>query len=79
MTQTDAIAAVFKGISPALEENGFAAVVPENTEKGALPTVTDGEHTYMDFAGEKGKLRLEVFGMQQWHMLLLLSSIEGLC
>lgn len=64
MTQTDAIAAVFKGISPALEENGFAAVVPENTEKGALPTVTDGEHTYMDFAGEKGKLRLEVFGMQ---------------
>lgn len=64
MTQTDAIAAVLKGISAALEENGFAAVVPENTEKGALPTVTDGEHTYIDFAGEKGKLRLEAFGMQ---------------
>lgn len=64
MTQTDAIAAVLKGISAALEENGFSAVVPADAEKGALPTVTDGEHIYTDFTGEKGKLRLEFFGMQ---------------
>jgi len=64
MTHTDAIAAVFKGISDALSENGFSAVVPEGTEKGALPTVTDGEHIYMDFTGAKGKLRLEFFGAQ---------------
>ena len=64
MTQTDAIAAVLNGISAVTAENGFAAVVPTDTEKGALPTVTDGEHTYIDFSGAKGKLRLEFFGMQ---------------
>lgn len=64
MTQTDAIAAVLNSISAVTAENGFSAVVPTDTEKGALPTVTDGEHTYIDFSGEKGKLRLEFFGMQ---------------
>ncbi|MGN0571057.1 MAG: hypothetical protein ACI4K9_02620 [Candidatus Fimenecus sp.] len=64
MTQTDAITAVLNGLSAALEENGFSAIVPADTEKGALPTVIDGEHTYIDFTGEKGKLRLEFFGMQ---------------
>ena len=74
MTQTDAIAAVLKGLSAALEENGFAAIVPEGTEKDALPTVTDGEHTYIDFAGDKGKLRLEFFGMQA---LLFYTDVEA--
>lgn len=74
MTQTDAIAAVLKGLSAALEENGFAAIVPEGTEKDALPTVTDGEHTYIDFAGDKGKLRLEFFGMQA---LLFCTDVEA--
>lgn len=64
MTQTDAIAAVLNGIAAVTAENGFSAVVPTDTEKGALPTVTDGEHTYIDFSGAKGKLRLEFFGMQ---------------
>lgn len=64
MTQTDAIAAVLKGISAALEENDFSALIPADAEKDALPTVTDGEHTYVDFAGKKGKMRLEFFGMQ---------------
>lgn len=64
MIQTDAIAAVLKGISEALSENGFSAVVPEYAEKDALPTVQDGEHTYIDFKGAKGKIRLEFFGMQ---------------
>ncbi len=64
MTLQEAITMILSGTAGTMQENGFSVVVPEGTEKGALPTVIDGEHTYIDFTGDKGKIRLEFFGTQ---------------
>lgn len=64
MTQSDAIAAVLRGITPTLSEYGFAVAEPKNAEKDALPLTVDGEHLYADFTGDRGFVRLEIFGAQ---------------
>lgn len=60
----EAIAMVLHGTASVLQDNGFSAVIPQGTEKGALPTQVDGDHTYVDFAGDKGRIRFEFFGTQ---------------
>lgn len=55
---TDALQAVLKGIEPTLTAEGFSAIVPENTEKGAVPLFTEEERQYLEFKSEKGKIRI---------------------
>jgi len=45
----------------ALQANGFAAVYPQGVKKGELPAVTEGGRITVDYAGEKGTIRLEHF------------------
>jgi len=56
MQLNEAFAAIISGTKDTMSENGFAPVSDE--------PVTDGEHSYIDFKGEKGKIRIDIFGNQ---------------
>ena len=58
----EALSGILNGTQDVLKQNGFEIVKPE--EKSELPVFTDGEHSYFDFKGEKGKIRMELFGNQ---------------
>ena len=52
---------IYKGLKPAMEDSGFAPVIPEGTEKDALPAVTDSGRIYIEYKGEGKALRIEHF------------------
>ncbi|HAQ63915.1 MAG TPA: hypothetical protein DCR23_05580 [Ruminococcaceae bacterium] len=58
----EALSGILSGTQDILKQNGFEAVKPEGNPE--LPVFTDGDHSYMDFSGEKGKIRMELFGNQ---------------
>lgn len=58
-----ALSAVLSGTDAVIKNNGFEVVRPEGCEK-SLPVFTDGDHSYFDFVGNKGKIRIEIFGNQ---------------
>jgi hypothetical protein len=58
MQLNEAFAAIISGTKDIMGENGFAVVNAND------PVVTDGEHSYVDFAGDKGKIRVDIFGNQ---------------
>lgn len=63
MELNEALNAVLSGIDSSVKANGFTAVEPkEKTDD--IPVIHDGEHNYIDFVGEKGKIRFEIFGNQ---------------
>ena len=56
MELNEALNAVLSGIDSSVKANGFTAVEPkEKTDE--LPVIHDGEHSYIEFEGEKGKIR----------------------
>lgn len=63
MEMNEALGAVLTGIDSSINENGFKTVKPDGSNDG-VPVFTDGEHSYIDFIGEKGKIRFEIFGNQ---------------
>lgn len=58
----EAFSAIISGTKDVFSGNGFELVKPQGT--GEMPFTTDGEHSYIDFKGNKGKLRIDVFGNQ---------------
>ena len=64
LTRDDALSLILQKTEDTMKKFGFSVVTPAGAQKGDLPVFEDGEHTYMDFTGEKGKLRIEIFGAQ---------------
>lgn len=64
LTRDDALSMILHQTADTMKANGFSAVTPEGAHKDDLPVFEDGEHTYMDFTGDKGRLRIEIFGAQ---------------
>ena len=56
----EALSGVISGTAETIKTNGFEIVKPENMTDD-IPAVRDGEHTCIDFKGEKGKIRIEFF------------------
>lgn len=63
---------IVSGMSTALSDCGFSAVVPEGIEKGALPAVTKGGTITVEFVGEGKALRMEHFD----NRLSLLAAVK---
>lgn len=59
----EALGGVISGTAEKIEANGFEIVKPDDMADG-LPVTRDGEHSCIDFKGEKGKIRIEFFGNQ---------------
>lgn len=59
----EALNGIIAGTDETIKNNGFEIVKPENTVDD-LPVTKDGEHSCIDFKGEKGKIRIEFFGNQ---------------
>lgn len=68
-----ALSAVVKGMEETLAANGFAAVYPEGVKRNELPAVTEGGRITVDYAGEKGTLRMEHFD----NKIALLYAVKG--
>ena len=45
-------------ITPVAGNLGFSIIIPEGTEKGAIPLFTRDSSSYIEYAGEKGKIRI---------------------
>ena len=56
MEFNNALQQFLKGMEPALSGHGFSAVVPAGASKD-LPLTDEGEKKYVEYAGEKGKVR----------------------
>lgn len=64
MDLNTALSLIAKGIGDELSKNGFSAVRPEGVKSDELPLFTNGEHSYLDYTGKKGKIRVELFENQ---------------
>lgn len=74
LDKNEALAMILSGTEQIMKDNGFSVIRPQDTEKGAVPATVDGDHTYIDFSGEKGKIRIEVFGTQ---LLLFFTDVNA--
>lgn len=70
----EALSLILRGTDQVMKDNGFSVIVPEDTAKGDIPVVVDGDHTYIDFSGSKGKIRIEAFGSQ---LLLFYTDVNA--
>lgn len=52
---------IFKGLSETVKECGFEPVIPEGSENGALPAVTESGRITIEYKGENKALRMEHF------------------
>ena len=59
----EALGGVISGTAETVKANGFEIVKPENMVDD-IPATRDGEHSCIDFRGEKGRVRIEFFGNQ---------------
>ncbi|MEG1835380.1 MAG: hypothetical protein RR914_01185 [Oscillospiraceae bacterium] len=60
----EAISILIKNTEEVFQKNGFEVINPQGFKKGDSPLVVDGEHSYVDFKGTRGKVRIEFFGKQ---------------
>ncbi len=61
MELNSALSMIIKGIESTMNSNGFAVVVPENTEKGALPVTEKNGASIITYSGKKGSVKIEFF------------------
>lgn len=59
----ETLSGIISGTADICKENGFEIVKPAELID-ELPITKDGESTFIDFKGEKGKIRIEMFGNQ---------------
>lgn len=57
-TFPDAVQALLKNIEPSLTANGFTAAIPADAVKGELPLFVEEGKKYLEYASEKGKIRI---------------------
>lgn len=74
LDKNEALSLILNGTEQAMKDNGFSVIRPRDTAKGDIPAVIDGDHTYMDFSGDKGKIRIEAFGNQ---LLLFYTDVNA--
>lgn len=74
MDTTQALGLIISGTEQVMRDNGFSIIRPDSAEKGAVPVTEDGDHTYLDFEGSKGKIRIEAFGNQ---LLLFFTDVPA--
>lgn len=60
MQLNEAFEAILSGVKDTVSSCGFKAV--SGTKEN--PWTTDGEHSYIDFSGDRGKIRIDIFGNQ---------------
>lgn len=58
----DVLQGILTGTETVIKSNGFKLVKPDSDSE--LPVHVDGDHSYFDFTGDKGKIRIEYFGNQ---------------
>lgn len=58
LNRNDALALLLKSCAEKFEANGFATVIPENTEKGSAPVFTEDETAYLEFTKNDITIRL---------------------
>lgn len=58
LTRDDALSLILQKTEDTMKKFGFSVVTPAGAQKGDLPVFEDGEHTYMDFTGEKANCAL---------------------
>lgn len=56
-----AISAIIKGVESTMNNNGFAVIVPQGTEKGALPVTEKNGCMTILYGGKKGTAKIELF------------------
>ncbi len=56
-----AISAIIKGVESTMNNNGFAVIVPQGIEKGALPVTEKNGCTTILYGGKKGTAKIELF------------------
>ncbi len=61
MELNSALSLITKGIESTMSSNGFSVVIPENTEKGALPVSEKNGASIITYAGPKGAVKIELF------------------
>lgn len=71
MNVNEALALVLSGVEQTMAENGFSVLRPESTKKGEPPVHREEESLYLDFAGDRGRFRIEASGKR-----LILSFAE---
>ena len=62
MELNEAYRLILSGTQDSIESNGFK--LAKQSKPDELPLTVDGERSYFDFTGEKGKVRIEFSGMQ---------------
>lgn len=55
---TTAFESLYSELKNVTEKLGFKAALPENYEKGTVPVFTRDTATYLEYVGEKGKVRI---------------------
>ena len=55
------ISAIIKGVESTMNNNGFAVIVPQGIEKGALPVTEKNGCTTILYGGKKGTAKIELF------------------
>ena len=68
MEQRTVMDGLYAGVVDKMRECGFAPQIPEGAPRGANAVYARGDADVMDFAGEKGRLRL-VFSNDRVHLL----------
>ncbi len=61
MELNSALAQIVKGIDSVMNTNGFSVIVPDGTEKGALPATEKDGRTTVLYGGKKGAAKIEYF------------------
>ncbi len=55
------LSSIIKGIESTMNTNGFSVIVPENTEKGAVPVSEKNGCMTILYGGKKGAVKIELF------------------
>ncbi len=61
MELNSALSMIMKGIESTMNSNGFAVIVPENTQKGDLPVSEKNGCITILYGGNKGAVKIELF------------------
>lgn len=64
LTLENAIQQILRDTKTVMEGNGFAVVRPEGIGATDCPVSRVEDHSYVDFTGDKGRIRMEFFGNQ---------------
>ena len=59
MELNEAFGLIMKGVESTMSDHGFSVVVPNGTEKGAVPVAVKNGSTVLTYTGQKGSAKIE--------------------